>query len=107
MGNADGTIVAQAIELYNGDIIEMDLKEGDLYLFFFELPEYTRDVYFDMYAVGIGIGMMALRKKNLLLRHTLLTIEYHQPMISMSILRDIGTIFTMMNHGQQRVFTGS
>ena len=46
----DGTIVAQAIELYDGDPVEMELKEGDLYLFFFDLPEYTRDVYFDMYS---------------------------------------------------------
>ena len=46
----DGTIVAQAIELYDSDPIEMELKEGDLYLFFFDLPEYTRDVYFEMYS---------------------------------------------------------
>ena len=46
----DGTIVAQAIELENGEDVEVDMTEGDMYLFFFELPEFTRDVYFDMYS---------------------------------------------------------
>ena len=50
-------------------------------------------MFISICTVGIGIGMMALRKKSLLLRHTSTTIGYHQPTISTNTLRGIGTIY--------------
>ena len=69
MGYAWWYNCAQAIELYDGDPVEMELKEGDLYLFFFDLPEYTRDVYFDMYSWNWDWDD-GFEEEDLLLRHT-------------------------------------
>ena len=104
----DGTIVAQAIELYDGDPVEMELVKKVTFTYFsFLICQNTRGMFISICTVGIGIGMMALRKKSLLLRHTSLTIGYHQPTISINTLRGIGTTYTMTNHvSRPRVPTG-
>ena len=46
----DGTIVAQAIELESGDVVEgIDGQSGDNLLFFATLDELTMDFYFNLY----------------------------------------------------------
>ncbi len=46
----DGTIVAQAIQLFSDEeVYEISGQEGDQLLFFMEIEEYTRNLYLDAY----------------------------------------------------------
>ena len=46
----DGTIIAQAMELENGEYYDgLSSSEGDTLLFFFEIPENTQYVEVNMY----------------------------------------------------------
>jgi len=46
----DGTLVAQAIELFSDEeVYEISGQEGDQLLFFMEVEEYTRNLYLDVY----------------------------------------------------------
>ena len=56
LGDADGSVVAQALELENGDeLVIEDVSAGDT-LFFAELPEYTRDFSVQALAWSAGKG---------------------------------------------------
>ena len=47
----DGTIVAQVIELKSDEYIDLyDLKEGDIHLFYIEVPDFTKYLYFFGYS---------------------------------------------------------
>ncbi len=47
----DGTIVAQVIELKTDEYIDLyDLKEGDIHLFYIEIPDFTKYLYFFGYS---------------------------------------------------------
>ena len=53
----DGSIVAQALELENGDeLVIEDISAGDTLLFFAELPDYTRSMTVQAFAWSSGEG---------------------------------------------------
>ena len=53
----DGSIVAQALELVNGDELAIDdVNAGDTLLFFAELPDYTRSMTVQAFAWSKGDG---------------------------------------------------
>ena len=53
----DGSIVAQAMEVENGDeLILEDISAGDTLLFFAELPQYTRDMSVQAFGWSSGNG---------------------------------------------------
>ncbi len=48
----DGSIVAQAVELVIGDSYELEFAaSGDTLLFFVEVEEYTRELYWSSYSL--------------------------------------------------------
>jgi hypothetical protein len=51
----DGSIVAQAVELFVGEDYELEFAaEGDTLLFFVEVEEYTRELYWYSYSLKFG-----------------------------------------------------
>ena len=51
----DGSIVAQAVELFIGESYELDFAaEGDTLLFFVEIEEYTRELFWTSYSLKFG-----------------------------------------------------
>ena len=51
----DGSIVAQAVELFVGEGYELEYAaEGDTLLFFVEIEEYTRELYWYSYSLKFG-----------------------------------------------------
>ena len=47
----DGTIVAQVVELFSDEYIEMyDIKKGDLHIFYIETPDFTKSLTFFAYS---------------------------------------------------------
>ena len=53
----DGTIIAQAMELENGEFYEgIDAEAGDTLLFFMEIPENIRELTLNMFSWEIGEG---------------------------------------------------
>ena len=53
----DGSIVAQAVELFIGEGYELEsASEGDILLFFVEIEEYTRELYWYSYSLKFGEG---------------------------------------------------